>query len=54
MSAPVSASNKPYARIPNGVVVNTAAFSGTIVAEFSDFVPLTLLKVGDFLSDCAM
>lgn len=26
----------------------TVAFSGTIVAEFSDFFPLALLNVGDF------
>nr|ULG18728.1 hypothetical protein R10p_00002 [Serratia proteamaculans] len=31
----------------------TAAFSGTIVAEFSDFVLSALLNVGDLSSDCA-
>jgi hypothetical protein len=31
----------------------TAAFSGTIVAEFSDFVPSVLLNAGDFSSNHA-
>jgi hypothetical protein len=31
----------------------TAAFSGTIVAEFSGSPPSVLLNMGDFPSDCA-